>query len=243
MEQQEQVNNKKVNLRKIIKIVTSVILVLALVLCVVVVSQVLSQGYVSVFGYSVFRVVTPSMEPTLPVNTLLLAQEVPISDIQVNDIIVFRSKASNMLGAVITHRVIGIHPDAAGNIHLETKGDNNNSPDGSFVEEKNLIGRVMNHTSENNIFSDIMGALTSPIGFLAFIVFPCLVFGMIVMRITIRNIRSEMENLTKEQAEEEKKDLPEKQMDDKEYQELCERLRAELLEELKQGADLEEKTE
>lgn len=249
MEQQEQVQNQDntkksgLNPRKILKIASSVLLVLTLILCVIVVSQILSQGYVSIGGYSVFRVVTPSMEPTLPVGTLLLAKEVPISDIQVDDIVVFKSKSSDMLGAVITHRVINIHTDTKGSIYLETKGDNNNSPDGNFVEQKNLIGCVMDHTSEDNVFSGVMAALTSPIGFFAFIVFPCLVFGVFVMRGIIKNIQSEMETMTQQIQQEEKSDSLKKQMDDKEYQELCERLRAEVLEELKQSADLEEKTE
>lgn len=243
VEHQEEKKNAGSKRRKILKIVTSAILVVTLILCVVVVSQILSQGYVSVGGYSVFRVVTPSMEPTLPVGTLLVAKEVSIAEIQKDDIVVFRSEASDMLGAVITHRVVDIHTDTNGKVYLATKGDNNNSQDGRYVEADNLIGRVENHTSDGNLISDIMGAITSPFGFFAFIVFPCLIFGVFVMRGTINNIRSEMESITQKAKEEEKPIEPEKQMDEAEYKELCERLRAELLEELKQGADLEEKTE
>jgi len=164
---------------------STVCLALAMILCVFVVSQVLSQGYVSIGGYSVFRVVTPSMEPTLPVGALLLSQEVPISEVQVDDIVVFRSKQSDMLGAVITHRVINILENANGEIFLETKGDNNNYPDASYVEQKNIIGRVVIHTGDGNVFSEVIGGLTSPMGFFAFIVFPCLIVGVVIMRGTI----------------------------------------------------------
>ncbi|MBE6957932.1 MAG: signal peptidase I [Ruminococcaceae bacterium] len=231
---------------------STVCLALAMILCVFVVSQVLSQGYVSIGGYSVFRVVTPSMEPTLPVGALLLSQEVPISEVQVDDIVVFRSKQSDMLGAVITHRVINILENANGEIFLETKGDNNNYPDASYVEQKNIIGRVVIHTGDGNVFSEVIGGLTSPMGFFAFIVFPCLIVGVVIMRGTIKNIRSEMEVLTQELEEAEggankEKDAKtatlEKEMGEQAYQQLCERLRSELLEELKQSADQGETTE
>lgn len=257
MEQQEQENKKTkpgFDRRKFWRGFSSVCLVLAMVLCVVVVSQVLSQGYVSIAGYSMFRVVTPSMEPTLPVGALLISEEVPISEVQVDDIVVFRSKQSDMLGAVITHRVIDKLENANGEIFLETKGDNNNYPDASYVEQKNIIGRVVFHTADGNFFSQMIGSLTSPLGFFAFIVFPCLIVGVLIMRGTIKNIRAEMEILTQELQETETpegKETPivqktatlQNEMGQQAYEQLCERLRNELLEELKQSADQEETTE
>lgn len=262
MEQQAETHNntKKTkpgfNRRKFLRTFSTVCLVLAMILCVVVVSQILSQGYVSIAGYSMFRVVTPSMEPTLPVGALLIAEEVPISDVQVDDIVVFRSKSSEMLGAVITHRVIDVLESANGEIFLETMGDNNKYPDASYVEQKNIIGRVVFHTADGNFFSEVLGSLTSPIGFFAFVVFPCLIVGVLIMRGTIKNIRAEMETLAQEleEAEEataaareipadEKQSQPEQTIGEEEYQELRERIRRELLEELKQSADLEETTE
>ena len=79
MEQQAQEKKKTkhgFDRRKFWRGFSTVCLILAMALCVVVVSQVLSQGYVSIGGYSMFRVVTPSMEPTLPVGALLLSEEV-----------------------------------------------------------------------------------------------------------------------------------------------------------------------
>lgn len=243
MQNEEMKTKPGPNRRKVLTAVTSVALALAMILCVVVVCQVLSNGYVSVFGYSMFRVTTGSMEPELPVGTLLVANEVSISEIRVDDIVIFRSKSSDMLGAVITHRVINILENSNGQIFLETKGDANQYPDASYVEQKNLIGRVVYNTSSGNPVSELMSIITSPIGFFACIVFPCLVLGVLIMRNTIKNIRTEMENLSQELDAEENKDPLIKQMGTKEYQALCDRLRGELLEELKQSADLEEKTE
>ncbi|MBE6976328.1 MAG: signal peptidase I [Ruminococcaceae bacterium] len=249
MEQQSQAQTNEVktkpgwNRRKVLTIVTTVALVLAVTLCVVVVSQVLSKGYVSLGGYSMFRVSTGSMEPALPIGTLLISKEVPIAEVQVDDIVNFRAKSSNMLGAVITHRVINIFESNSGEIYLETKGDANSSPDGSYVEQKNLIGIVVYHTSSGNIISVLVSLLSSPVGFFACIVIPCLIFGLLTMRACIGSLRKEMDALTQLEESGEKPDVLKDQLGEKKYQELCDRLRGELLEELKQSADLEETTE
>ena len=122
------------------------------------------------------------------------------------------------------------------------------------MEQKNIIGRVVTHTGDGNFFAGLISGLTSPMGFFAFIVFPCLIVGVVIMRGTIKNIRSEMEVLAqeleeaegtagKEKSHDTKTATLESKMGEQEYAQLCERLRNELLEELKQGADQEETTE
>ena len=48
------------------------VLVLSLVLCASVLAQVLTRGYVTLGGYSLFRVVSGSMEPTISTGALLI---------------------------------------------------------------------------------------------------------------------------------------------------------------------------
>lgn len=228
---------------KRITALTTAFLVAAIILCVLVVSQVMSKGYVSVGGYSMFRVSTGSMEPELPIGTLLISKQTPISEIEVGDVVNYRSKSADMLGMVITHRVISIQKDANGKAYLETKGDANQYPDASYVEQKNLIGRVVYHTKAGNLLAELIGILTNPIGFLACIVLPCLAFGMLAMRDCIKNIRSEIELMASQTDAPEETNPLERELGTQEYQALCDRLRGELLEELKQGVDQKETTE
>ena len=107
--------------RKLTNAAVSCALVLAILLCVAVLSQVLSKGYVSVGRYSLFRVVTGSMEPAIPVGSLLVSQKADIEEIQLGDIVNFRSKDMGMLGITITHRVVNILINENGQILLETK--------------------------------------------------------------------------------------------------------------------------
>lgn len=215
------------------------LLILALVLCVTVISQVLGRGYISVSGYSLFRVATGSMEPELPIGTLLITQKTEISDIKNGEIVTFRSKQVGMLGVIITHRVVGIHENMNGVVYLETKGDANQYADGHYVDESNLIGRVVYSTGEGNVFAAVIQFLSSPAGFLACIVLPCLIGGILLMREAVGNLKSEIDTIKKELLEPEtapQKDELEERLGKEAYLELCDQLRNELLEELKQSA-------
>lgn len=227
-------------------IITS-LLVLSIILCVWVISQVLSKGYISVGGYSMFRVATGSMEPDIPVGTLLVSKKVSIDDIDVGDVINFHSKETGMVGKVITHRVIAQFENEEGHIYLETKGDANVVADALYVEQDNLVGKVVFTTGKGNFFAGIVNFLTSSIGFWACIVFPCMLIGVFVMKDVIGNLRDELESITKELDGIEKKSGKDKKKQpetEETYEQMCERLRSELLEELKQSAenaDAEEK--
>lgn len=170
---------------------TTAILVAASILCVYVVVQVLTQGYVNFFGYSIFRVVTGSMEPTIAPGALLISQEVPIEQIQVGDIICFRSREAGMLGKSITHRVISIFENG-GQLCLETRGDANPVADALPVLQSNLIGKVLIYTGQNNIFADIASFLTSGPGFMICVVLPCLWICGLMLQECVGNIRQEL---------------------------------------------------
>ena len=105
--------------QKIVSRMMAVLLAAALIFCIYTVTQVLSKGYVTVGGYSMFRVMTGSMEPTLQVNSLLLSRQTPIGEIKVGDIVCYRSRNSQTRDWAITHRVVAIRQGADGSPLLE----------------------------------------------------------------------------------------------------------------------------
>ena len=183
----------RINKKNILGKLATVLLVAASILCVYVVVQVLTQGYVNFFGYSVFRVVTGSMEPTIAPGSLLISQEVPIDQIQVGDIVCFRSREANMLGKSITHRVISIFENG-GQICLETRGDANPVADALPVLQSNLIGKVVVYTGQNNVLADIISFLTSGPGFMICVVLPCLWICGLILQECVGNIRQALDS-------------------------------------------------
>lgn len=219
-----------------ISALVTILLILAVALCVYIVFQILNDGQASVFGFMMFRVVTGSMEPTMPVGTLLVTKQVDISAVDINDIVCFRTYDALIYGSVVTHRVVDIIRDGSG-ILLETKGDANLVADGYYVSQENLIGKVVWYTGGNNVLTTAFSFLSNKVGFLGCIVFPCLLVSGMVLQGCVKNIRSEMEAARREaMAANQQPANPADSMSDQEYQEMMDRIREELMKELTQQA-------
>lgn len=222
----------------------TVLLVLSVLLCLYVVIQVLSRGYVNIGGFMLFRVVTGSMEPTIPVGALLITHQVDISTVELGDIICFRTQEAAIWGKIVTHRVVEILENADGSLLLATQGDANVVADRYFVAQSNFVGKVVWHTGENSAMASVFAFFTNKIGFLGCIVFPCLLLASLILRDCVKNIRSELQDVMTELEEAEEAPAPEEapacEMTEEEKTMMRERIRAELMEEMMAGASTEE---
>ena len=87
-------------------------------------------------GYKTFVIVSGSMEPNIPVGSLVYAKEVPFDEIQVDDIVSYQVSSST----TVTHRVVEINQDGQ---EVITKGDANDVVDASPVSYSQIIGKVV----------------------------------------------------------------------------------------------------
>lgn len=234
-------------IRRRINVLITVLLVFAVLLCLWVTFQVIGKGYVNLFGYSLFRVVTGSMEPTIPVGSLLVCKHVGMEAVQLEDVICFRAQESAIFGQMVTHRVTGVFPMADGGLLFETRGDANLTADGFLVSQTNFVGKVIWHTGASSVLSSILSFCSNKIGFLACIVIPILILGGLLMKDCVNNIRAElqkaMDELERETVSAEPEPDPLLEMTEEERKEMYERIRAEVLEELMKGAAEQSKTD
>lgn len=86
------------------------------------------------FGYEIFNIVSGSMEPTLPVNSLVYVEKASPEDTLPGEIVAFWEN-----GEVVTHRVT---ENRSAERVLITRGDANDMEDFDPVPYMNLIGRV-----------------------------------------------------------------------------------------------------
>jgi signal peptidase len=224
------------SIQRWISILVTVMLVLAVALCLYVAIQLVSNGYTSVGGYSMFRVVTGSMEPTIPTGALLIAQETSVEEIETGDIICFRTKEAEIAGKIVTHRVVERLKTAEGSVLFRTQGDANLAVDSYFVEQDHLIGKVIWHTGDDSKMASIFSFFSNGLGFLGCIVLPCLLLAGLILRECMSNIRREMENALQELEEAPEQTDPLCGMTPEEYKQMYERISAELIEELMAGA-------
>lgn len=243
---QNSTNNQNSKRKTIIGIVSTVILVAAIIFCVIIAVQVFGKGYASFGKNSMFRVVTGSMEPAITENSLIVAKNLPIDDVKVGDIVTFRSRSAEMAGSIITHRVVRCEKSESGKVLLFTKGDANSAEDVLPVDADNYIGTVTKIIQSDSFLPLFIAFFTSESGFIVCIVLPILVIAGIMMQKSIKNIKRDMSSLVSEidrmkngentnssndenSNDNEKKDKP---ISDDEYEILCEKIKSELVAEI-----------
>ena len=90
----------------------------------------------NIFGYSVLRVETGSMEPTLHVDDFIIVQRCDPKTLKTGDIISFYSEQEDIKGMLVTHRITGKNHDGT----FITRGDANPIEDSTFVKRDNILG-------------------------------------------------------------------------------------------------------
>lgn len=92
-----------------------------------------NPGDAYLMGYKPILVLTGSMEPTMHVNAICIAEKVEYEDVKVGDIIMFQVDDK-----LITHRVTNISDSG-----ITTKGDNNNVEDAYSLTADNVKAKVV----------------------------------------------------------------------------------------------------
>ena len=88
-------------------------------------------------GYDVYNVVSGSMEPTVPIGSIIYVKEIEPSEIESGDIIAFRGGDSVIMHRVVTNKVV--------EGSFVTKGDANDGEDMNDVPYDHLVGIVVRH--------------------------------------------------------------------------------------------------
>jgi len=117
-----------------------VLSVIGTLMMVIVVAACLTLVIPKIAGYEAYVVVSGSMEPAIPVGSIVYSEKTDPSQLRVGDVIVFVDPSRGT--TPITHRVVS-NDQAAESII--TKGDANPSEDMNPVAYQNVVGKVKTH--------------------------------------------------------------------------------------------------
>ena len=190
--------------RWIFKLFNAAAIALILVSVFVLLSVVLTPaGQVpQVLGYSVFRVMTGSMEPEIREDSLLVVKKIPPEEIAPGDVISFFSPDPMLEGAVNTHRVVRVEKEN-GRIQFITKGDANVIEDTYPVDASALVGRAV---FKSYGLGRVVSLLANPLVFGIIILLPLLI---ILLMNLYRAVRIAADIAKKEEEEAVRKALEE----------------------------------
>lgn len=123
-------NKKRQIAAKVCSVIGTLLLLIAILICIPLTVPRLA-------GYQIYNVISGSMEPAIPVGSLVYVKQTAPSEIQKKDVIAFRSASEEE--AIITHRVVSNNSVAG---ELITKGDANAKEDMEPVHYSNVLGKV-----------------------------------------------------------------------------------------------------
>lgn len=116
---------------KICSILSTLIIILFAAIAAVLIVPVL-------LGCKSMAVVSGSMEPTIPVGSLIIIKEAEADTLEMGDVITYQLSGSTM----VTHRIVAIDEE---NQCVTTKGDANEVEDGSPVAYSQIVGKEVFH--------------------------------------------------------------------------------------------------
>ena len=96
-----------------------------------------------IFGYSVVKIISPSMGEEIPVGTYVVIKETDPEDIEEWDIICFYSDDPSIKGYPNLHRVVKPPIQVGDGYEYVTKGDGNPSEDNVTAKSEKLIGKYV----------------------------------------------------------------------------------------------------
>ena len=162
--------NSNSKLGKALDWIGTIIIVLAILVC-------LSLAVPKLFGVSGYAVITGSMEPTIPVGSMIYAKYEDPHALNVGDVIVFYDGYSEV---PVTHRVVENNPTDG---ILVTQGDANPEPDMAPILYPNVIGKVVCHVP-------ILGRLLAPLGsFGGKLSLICIIMGALLLSMAGKRAR------------------------------------------------------
>lgn len=111
------------------------------ILVVIALSAKASGGEPTLFNHQIKVVVSGSMEPEIQTGSIIL-NKLPVSDTtyEKGDIITFHSEDK-----LVTHRIVDVKEVNGADVY-QTKGDNNNAPDTSYVSKEEIEGKYAGFT-------------------------------------------------------------------------------------------------
>jgi signal peptidase len=149
---------------------------------------------VSLWGDTRYEpVYTGSMEPAIPVGSIVVIKPANPDTLKIGDIICFKIEAEQP--TTVTHRIIGITNEG-----FKTKGDANEDPDQWIVKKENVIGKVI---AVIPLIGYLGYFVRTPIGFILLILIPATILIIIEIKNIIKELRKTKHPLPLESLNEE----------------------------------------
>lgn len=120
--------------------------------------------------YGAYVILTGSMEPIIKPGDAIVIRRVSEDDIEIGDVVTYRSVDPSYYGILITHRVVNIQEENGVKTYV-TKGDHNVTVDHSSISGSQIYGKVVMRIPKIGLLKSF---LVSSYGWIIAVVIPSL---------------------------------------------------------------------
>ncbi|MCR4638022.1 signal peptidase I [Ruminococcus sp.] len=179
---------------RIANIIVAVITAIALAFVIYVMVCSSRGRAVNIFGKSILKVVTGSMEPSIHVGDYIIVEKTDTDKLSEGDIISFYSEQSDIRGLLVTHRIVSREADGS----YITKGDANPVSDTVAVPQNKIVGK---YTGKARFFIWVSSFMNAKKLLLLLVVIPMLLISLYEAKTVVKIGReaAEKERLTPEE--------------------------------------------
>lgn len=160
----------------ILKLIETILTILVVAICVLIITQRLTNNEYGLLGYRLFKIETGSMIPKYNINEVILVKEIDTDSIEIEDDVVYRGNVGELNGRIITHKVVDIKEENDKKFFY-TKGIANTTMDPK-VSESQILGVVV---TKLFFLSKITGFLSNIYTLYFFIILPASVYIVFVL--------------------------------------------------------------
>lgn len=172
----------KKRIKKIGSVLSTLLIVAELVIIAGIVICRIGGNTPSVFGYRMYVIVSPSMEPEISVGDMIISKEYEGQALSVGDVVTYLGREGEMAGKVITHKIVAIEGET-----IITQGVANREADPAITGDDVLA--VM--TYKTVVLSAVYRVISTGAGFIILIMLPLIV--MIITEIVALMIQIKRE--------------------------------------------------
>lgn len=181
------INVKKAG-KALLRAVSILIVVIEIVMILFLVLTKVSGGVPSLFGHSVYVIVSPSMTPELEIGDVIIARKYDGGELETGDVVQYMGKSGDAKGKIITHKIISIEGEGEDRI-IVTKGTANTQADQPITPAEVLSTM----TYKTVVIDKIYRLISTTPGFICLVILP--LAAMIISEIVelVRQIQKEKE--------------------------------------------------
>lgn len=164
-------------LKKALGISILVVFVLALIF---VMFARISGNTPNLFGFSMLRVSSDSMEPELKVGSIILVKNADPATLKKGDVITYHGEKGSVAGKLITHQIVSEPYENDGTYYFTTRGIRAGAIDDPEIEDRQIVGKVLFKVP---ILGSLYDFFTSILGLVAIIALIIIAFSTELMNL------------------------------------------------------------